>query len=169
MYVNEPIVGITACAPFFREGNDSMYGATCLDVNPSGPLNEFIPDNRENSEDNFYMVMNPDPTLEMNVLEKFLGKKDVIQGSEFWISVTRSVEYESWKLKDLFGVENLIPDRIDTFKVEKSQARLYDEQTLTYGELTTVDSEGNKKAFFYVLSSLELEMYERHREENSDV
>ena len=69
----------------------------------------------------------------------------------------------------VFGVENLIPDRIDTFKVEKSQARLYDEQTLTYGELTTVDSEGNKKAFFYVLSSLELEMYERHREENSDV
>ena len=94
-----------------------MYGATCLDVNPSGPLNEFIPDNRENSEDNFYMVMNPDPTLEMNALEKFLGHKDVIQGSEFWTSVTRSVEYESWKLKDLFGVENSIPDRIDTFKV----------------------------------------------------
>ena len=70
---------------------------------------------------------------------------------------------------EIFGVENLIADRIDTLKVEKSQARLYDEQTLTYGELTTVDSEGNKKAFFYVLSSLELEMYERHREENSDV
>ena len=146
-----------------------MYGATCLDVNPTGPLNEFIPDNRENSEENFYLVMNPDPVFEMNNLEKLFGKKDVKQGSEFWTAITRSVEYEYWKLQDLFGVENLIADRIDTLKVEKSQARLYDEQTLTYGELTTVDSEGNKKAFFYVLSSLELEMYERHREENSDV
>ena len=75
-----------------------MYGATCLDVNPTGPLNEFIPDNRENSEENFYLVMNPDPVFEMNNLEKLFGQKDVKQGSEFWTAITRSVEYEFWKL-----------------------------------------------------------------------
>ena len=110
LYVNEPIVGITACAPFFREGYEAMYGATCIDVNPSGSLNEFIPDNQANSEENFYLVMNPDPALEMNALEKFLGYKDELQDSEFYTSLKRSVEYEFWKLQNNFGAENIVAD-----------------------------------------------------------
>ena len=45
--------------------------------------------------------------------------------------------------------------------IEKGEARLYNEDALTSGELITVDDSGNKKTFFYVLSSMSLEMYER--------
>ena len=45
--------------------------------------------------------------------------------------------------------------------IEKGEARLYNDDTLTSGELITVDDSGNKKTFFYVLSSMSLEMYER--------
>ena len=69
----------------------------------------------------------------------------------------------------MYGATNITADKIERLTLEKGKARLYDDQTLNYGELTTVDAEGNKKTFFYVLSGLSLEMYERHKEETSSI
>ena len=42
LFVNEPIVGITACGPFFRDGYDENYGATCLELAPAIDFNEYF-------------------------------------------------------------------------------------------------------------------------------
>ena len=81
----------------------------------------------------------------------------------------KTVEYESWKKETMYGASNITADKIERLTLEKGKARLYDEQTLNYGELTTVDADGYKKTFFYVLSGLSLEMYERHKEETSSI
>ena len=69
----------------------------------------------------------------------------------------------------MYGATNITADKIERLTLERGKARLYDEQTLNYGELTTIDANGNRKSFFYVLSGLSLEMYERNKEETSSI
>ena len=76
--------------------------------------------------------------------------------------IKNAIEYETWKLQQNEDMKNLKSDQIDSLIVEKGTARLYNQDALTYGELETVDDSGSKKTFFYVLSSLTLEMYERN-------
>ena len=76
--------------------------------------------------------------------------------------IKNAIEYETWKSQQNEEIINLKPDKIDALIVEKGTARLYNQDALTYGELETVDDSGSKKTFFYVLSSLTLEMYERN-------
>ena len=102
-------------------------------------------------------------------MQEQFGFKDSLIGSEFYYSVKKTVEYESWKKETMYGASNIIADKIERLTLEKGKARLYDDQTLNYGELTTVDAEGSKKTFFYVLSGLSLEMYERNKEETSSI
>ena len=66
LYVHEPIVGITACGPFFRDGYDENYGATCLDVAPVIDFNEYFKLEQKQAEDNFLLIVNPDPEFQMD-------------------------------------------------------------------------------------------------------
>ena len=36
LFANEPIMSISTCAPFFKEGysNKNIYGTSCIDINP---------------------------------------------------------------------------------------------------------------------------------------
>ena len=76
--------------------------------------------------------------------------------------IKNAIEYEVWKMKENFSITNITADKIDLLILQRSKARLYNENPLTYGELITEDESGNKKTYFYVLSSLSLEMYERY-------
>ena len=74
--------------------------------------------------------------------------------------IQSSMGYTTWR-KSLATNEDLQADQIDLISLEKGEARLYNDETLNYGELQTIDDSGNKKSFFYVLVSLNVEMYER--------
>ena len=74
LWVNEPLVGISVCAPFFMKGYDGIFGTNCLDVTPVGDLNDYFNldetlDNRRNQEfngktkDQFFVINNPDPQI----------------------------------------------------------------------------------------------------------
>ena len=76
--------------------------------------------------------------------------------------IKNAIEYEVWKMKENFSITNITADKIDLLMLQRSKARLYNENPLTFGELITEDESGNKKTYFYVLSSLSLEMYERY-------
>ena len=45
--------------------------------------------------------------------------------------------------------------------MEKSNPRLYLDETLNYGELSTVNQFGEKKQFFFVLANIQAYMYDR--------
>ena len=74
--------------------------------------------------------------------------------------IQSSMSYTTWR-KSLAINQELQADQIDLISLEKGKARLYNDETLNYGELQTIDDSGNKKSFFYVLVSLNVEMYER--------
>ena len=72
LYANEPLVGISVCAPFFMDDYDGIFGTTCLDVAPQGELGEYFNFDDTNQQeqnqlsvdkDNFFVIMNPDPEL----------------------------------------------------------------------------------------------------------
>ena len=73
-----------------------------------------------------------------------------------------AIDYEVWRFKQSNDIQNITVAQIESLMIEKGQARLYNEDTLTYGEFITVDDAGNKKIYFFVLQNLALEMYERH-------
>ena len=70
------------------------------------------------------------------------------------------MSYASWK-QSLTTKTEIQADKIESLFLEKGKAKLYNDETLKYGDLEIVDNFGNKKSFFYVLSSLDIEMYER--------
>ena len=63
LFVNEPIIGISSCAPIRRKSETSseIYAVTCVDVRATGDLNDFF-DLGSSSElnPNFYLMFNED-------------------------------------------------------------------------------------------------------------
>ena len=55
----------------------------------------------------------------------------------------------------------LQPDQISSLLLEKSNPRLYLDETLNYGELKTVNQFGEKKRFYFVLANVQAYMHDR--------
>ena len=55
----------------------------------------------------------------------------------------------------------LQPDQISSLLLEKSNPRLYLDETLNYGELKTVNQFGEKKQFYFVLANVQAYMHDR--------
>ena len=59
---------MTPCAPILKQRTESdpvdpeFYGALCMDINPSGPLNAYFP--FEEGEEATYMLFNSDEAFD---------------------------------------------------------------------------------------------------------
>ena len=63
MFVNEPIIGISSCAPIRRKSGTSseIYAVTCVDVRATGDLNDFFDlGSSPGKNPNFYLLFNED-------------------------------------------------------------------------------------------------------------
>ena len=74
--------------------------------------------------------------------------------------IQSSMSYTTWKTSLITQTE-IKADQLQSLFLEKGNAKLYNDEIVRYGELEILDSSGNKKSFFYVLSSLDIEMYEK--------
>ena len=85
LFTNEPIIAISACAPFYKEDHPEldMYGAFCIDITPTDDLNKFFDLDMNNPEDNFFALTDDDPILisESYLQEIFGFKKDILDSS----------------------------------------------------------------------------------------
>ena len=138
-----------------------MYGTSCQDITLTNDLIEYFDLDIVDVQDSFISIMNKDPILDTeNVFQHYFGFKKQITDSSMSEVIQSSMGYTTWR-KSLATNEDLQADQIDSISLEKGKARLYNDETLNYGELQTIDDSGNKKSFFYVLVSLNVEMYER--------
>ena len=74
--------------------------------------------------------------------------------------IQSSMSYTTWK-QSLITETEIKADQLQSLFLEEGNAKLYNDEIVRYGELDILDSFGNKKSFFYVLSSLDIEMYEK--------
>ena len=64
MYLNEPIMAVSICAPVFDK-QAVWRGVNCMDQNLKSDLQKYWNiDFVESEEDNFFIISNPDPVLE---------------------------------------------------------------------------------------------------------
>ena len=123
-FANSDIQGITPCAPINRmaadveEDEDTFVGAICLDMAPSGDINEFYP--FVSVEQATYLLFNPDEAFEsiQRVHESSLAGliEQVIGGK-----VQQALNYDTFKINSL-----------DAWS---KRARIYDNKHITWGRL----------------------------------
>ena len=67
-------------------------------------------------KDNFFVIMNPDPEIEQtNIFQKLFGFQKLLRpDSVMSTTAEKAVEYEIWKIKQIYGVKNITADKIES-------------------------------------------------------
>ena len=65
--------------------------------------------------------------------------KKILTDTAMNTGIKNAIEYEVWKMKTNFQITDIEADQIDLLTLQRDQARLYNENPLTYGELITED------------------------------
>ena len=98
------------------DGYDGIFGTTCIDVAPQGELGEYFNFDDTNAQkddkfsvekDNFFVIMNPDMEVweQANMFKQAFGfRKYLNSDSATSIAVEKAIEYEVWKIKQIYGV-----------------------------------------------------------------
>ena len=108
------------------------------------------------------MLMNDDPILgSRNILQESLGYKERLENTPMNEIIQNAMNFTTYRKSIAQPDLELKPDRIASLLLEKSNPRLYLDETLNYGELKTVDQFGEKKRFFFVLTNVQAYMYDR--------
>ena len=108
------------------------------------------------------MLMNDDPILSSdNILQEKIGYKKRLSNTSMNQVIQSAMDFITYKKSIAEPEEDFKPDQIGSLLLEKRNPRLYIDETLNYGELSTVDQFGEKKQFFFVLASLQAHMYDR--------
>ena len=66
LFFNAPLIGVSACAPIFRESHEEkkMYGTSCQDITLTNDLIEYFDLDIVDIQDSFITIMNKDPILD---------------------------------------------------------------------------------------------------------
>ena len=115
---NEQAFGMTACAPI-SEQDKSLFGALCLDMNPSGPLQNYYPFSE--TEYATYLLFNNDA--------EFDSITD-IGDSKFrdYIETIIGAKVKDFRNYDTFEITELL--------AWSKQARIYNNEELTWGKVS---------------------------------
>ena len=71
------------------------------------------------------------------------------------------MDFVTWKKTIRNPDQEFQSESIESLLLEKGSAKLYNDETLNYGELFTVDEFGDQKSFFFVIASLNVLHYDR--------
>ena len=102
-FVNEPIYGLSVCAPVIKQKSADVSGefkaATCVDVRATGAINDYFFIDSKLKDLNFFLIFNKDMDLEKKTGFYGMGSKIDMMGSDFRKVIDNYHSYSVWKEK----------------------------------------------------------------------